>query len=470
MSNKEKLIKEIKDSLKSNNAYLEINFLIVAKYQSLTFKEKVDDLNFDERQFVDMDNGDVLEILFDAKNKKGYPSNDLTLRFLKENGLMNYNNNRSIKEKIKDYKLIPLFPDANIGANEEMICKITETSISFSGARKVNELGFICMVVFNKKDGIYNCTYSSLIFRGQGESLKTIYDNTVTSTKANLPDLMNFYNEFYEQWAKEVNKLISDDLKEELEKAKEEQKQKEEQENQEGESQESESGESEESEEQESSESGEGEESEGQESSEGGDESGGEGEGESSESGEQGEGESSESGEQGEGEGGEMSSEDIQKMIEEIEKAQSGENQQGQSQSGSENIDLEDFLNEVENGNADNDFTKNYNNQELKSKIDYDKKEEQSEQQSSGQGAEKQNEFESYEVKDSLGAVKVLLEISTDEVKRRFPNKKAVSGFIASLSKAEIDTIASQVGIPQGISNVEKQKQISNNLAKEINI
>lgn len=351
----------------------------------------------------------------------------------------------NIKETVEKYKLIPLFPDANIGENEEFICKITETSISFSGARKVNGLGFICMVVFNKKDGIYNCTYSSLIFRGQGENLKTIYDNTVTSTKANLPDLMNFYNEFYELWAKEVNKLISDDLKEELEKAKEEQKQKEEQEK----SEQSEDGE------------------QGEDGEEGGEESGEDGEGEDGdESGEgEGQGEGSESGEQSEGEGGEMSSEDIQKMIEEIEKAQSGENQEGQSSSNSDNIDLEDFLEQVEEGNADNDFTKNYNNKELKEKIDYQKEEKQDMGMSSGK-----QDLQSYQVNNVLSAVQNILGINSDEVKRRFPTKKSIVGFVSSLSKDEIDSIATNVGIPIEINNIEKQKQISNNLAKEINI
>jgi hypothetical protein len=336
----------------------------------------------------------------------------------------------NIKETVEKYKLIPLFPDANIGENEEMICKITETSISFSGARKVNGLGFICMVVFNKKDGSYNCTYSSLIFRGQGENLKTIYDNTVTSTKANLPDLMNFYNEFYEQWAKEVNKLISDDLKDELEKAKEEQKQKEEQEKSEQEEQE-EKGE----------------------------------QGEDSESGEEGGEGGDESGEQGEGEGGEMSSEDIEKMIEEINKSQSGENQEGQSSSNSDNIDLEDFLEQVEEGNADNDFTKNYNNKELKEKIDYQKQE----NQDMGSSSAKQD-LQSYQVNNVLRAVQDILGVNSDEVKRRFPTKKSITGFVGSLSKDEIDSIASNVGIPNEISTIEKQKQISNNLAKEINI
>ena len=357
-----------------------------------------------------------------------------------------------IKEKIKDYQLVPLFPSTEISDGYGF--DIKDDLINFYSVRKKVSLSFMCMVAISKKPNGFTASYLYSIFKGLPDELpkEQVEQKDVVTEKANLPDIMNFYNEFYGECAKKFNEILTEKLKEDLEKEKEKQKEKEEQEKQEGESQESESGEGEESEEQESSESG-----------EQGEESGEEGEGE-------GEGESSESGEQGEGEGGEMSSEDIQKMIEEIEKAQSGENQQGQSQSGSENIDLEDFLNEVENGNADNDFTKNYNNQELKSKIDYDKKEEQSEQQSSGQGSGKQNEFENYEVKDSLGAVKVLLEISTDEVKRRFPNKKAVSGFIASLSKEEIDTIASQVGIPQGISNVEKQKQISNNLAKEINI
>jgi hypothetical protein len=351
----------------------------------------------------------------------------------------------NIKETVEKYKLIPLFPDANIGEDEEMICKITETSIAFSGARKVNGLGFICMVVFNKKDGSYNCTYSSLIFRGQGESLKTIYDNTVTSTKANLPDLMNFYNEFYEQWAKEVNKLISDDLKDELEKAKEEQKQKEEQEK----SEQGEQGE----EGEESSESGE---SEG-EGEEGGEESS------ESEQGEQGESGGEEGGEQGEGE--EMSSEEIQKMIDEIDKAQSGENQDGQSSANSEDIDLEDFLEQVEQGNADNDFTKNYNNKELKEKIDYQKQESQDMGSSSGK-----QDLQSYEVKNVLRAIEGILGVNSDEVKRRFPTKKSITGFVGSLSKDEIDSIASNVGIPIEIINMEKQKQISNNLAKEINI
>ena len=160
-----------------------------------------------------------------------------------------------------------------------------------------------------------------------------------------------------------------------------------------------------------------------------------------------------------------MSSEDIEKMIEEINKSQSGENQEGQSSSNSDNIDLEDFLEQVEEGNADNDFTKNYNNKELKEKIDYQKEEKQDLGMSSGK-----QDLQSYEVNNVLSAVQNILGINSDEVKRRFPTKKSIVGFISSLSKDEIDSIATNVGIPIEINNIEKQKQISNNLAKEINI
>jgi hypothetical protein len=246
-------------------------------------------------------------------------------------------------------------------------------------------------------------------------------------------------------------------IKEELEKEKQKQKEKEEQEKQEQEEKkEQEQSEGEEEGEEQEGEGSEGEGSEG-EGSEGEEQ---EAEGSESEKGEQGEGSEGQG-----GEGEEMSSEEIQKMIDEITKDQNGQGQEGQSDNKGDEIDLEDFLNEVEKGNADNDFGKNYNNQELKGQIDYEKQQQQPEGQEQPKGFPQEQK---YSVTNVIGSVKEMFNTNDEDIKRRFPNPTSISDFVDALSKAKIDELANRVGLPSELSNLEKTKQIKSNLITEI--
>jgi hypothetical protein len=67
----------------------------------------------------------------------------------------------------------------------------------------------------------------------------------------------------------------------------------------------------------------------------------------------------------------EMSSDELQEIIEQMDNESRG----GQSENSQDDIDLEDFLDEVGDNNAEPDFTENYQDKDLKKNID-EKKEE----------------------------------------------------------------------------------------------
>lgn len=367
----------------------------------------------------------------------------------------------TIKQKIDALQLVPLFPDSNyfVGKDESTNgMKITSDSIAVTYLRREADLMMTALMLRTANTKKYSRVFLVVKISG-GAGTPSIYENVSKNGDEeyldNLTELLNKYNEYYEATAKVFNEKLMESIKEELEKEKEKQLEKEQQEKQEQE----EKGEQEKSEEQEQSE-GEGEEEGEEQESEGeGEEKEGE-KGEKGEKGEQGEGE----GEGGEGE--EMSSEEIQKMIDDITKDQKGEGQQGQSDNKGDEIDLEDFLNEVEKGNADNDFGKNYNNQELKGQIDYEKQQQQEpegQEQSKGFPQEQQ-----YSVTNVLGSVKEMFNTNDEDIKRRFPNPTSISDFIDALSKSKIDELADRVGLPSELSNLEKTKQIKSNLITEI--
>ena len=362
----------------------------------------------------------------------------------------------TIKEKIDALQLVPLFPDTNyfIGKDENANgVKITNDSIAFSYSRP--EANLFMTGMMSRKVNSKEYTRLFVVIKENTRVYEDISDDNQREYLDNLPELLNKYNEYYEITAKLFNQELMKTIKDELEKEKQKQQEKEEQEKQEQE----EKGEQEKSEEQEQSE----EEGEGEESEEDGED----GDGEDGD-GEDGDGEDGD-GEEGDGDGKEMTSEEIQKMIDDITKDQNGEGQQGQSDNKGDEIDLEDFLNEVEKGNADNDFGSNYNNQELKGQIDYDKQQQGEPIEPNGQEQPRgMPQDQKYSVTNVLGSVKEMFNTNDEDIKRRFPNPTSISDFIDALSKAKIDELADRVGLPTDLSNLEKTKQIKTNLITEI--
>lgn len=361
----------------------------------------------------------------------------------------------TIKQKIDALQLVPLFPDSNyfVGKDESTNgMKITSDSIAITYLRREADLMMTALMLRTANTKKYSRVFLVVKISGGAET-PSIYENVSKNGEEeyldNLTELLNKYNEYYEATAKVFNEKLMESIKEELEKEKEKQLDKKQKEKQNQE----EKGKQEKSEEQEQTEEEE-QEGEGEEREE---------EGES-----EGEEKDGEKGKQGEGEGGEgeeMSSEEIQKMIDDITKDQNGEGQQGQSDNKGDEIDLEDFLNEVEKGNADNDFGSNYNNQELKSQIDYEKQQQQTEGQEQPKGFPQEQQ---YSVTNVLGSVKEMFNTNDEDIKRRFPNPTSISDFIDALSKSKIDELADRVGLPSDLSNLEKTKQIKSNLITEI--
>ena len=357
----------------------------------------------------------------------------------------------TIKEKIDALQLVPLFPDTNYFVGKDPILngsKITSDSIAFTYIRREADLMMTALMLRTANTKKYSRVFL-VVKMSEGAGTPSIYENLSKAGDDeyldNLPELLNKFNEYYEATAKVFNEELMKSIKEELEKEKQKQKQKEEQEKQEQE----EKGEEEKSEEQEQGEEGEQSEGEKGEKPKKGEGNGGQGEGE-----------------EGEGEEGEMSSEEIQKMIDELTKDQSGQGQEGQSDNKGDEIDLEDFLKEVEKGNADNDFGKDYNNKDLKGKIDYEKQ-----QQEQPNGQEQPKGFpqeQQYSVTNVIGSVKEMFNTNDEDIKRRFPNPTSISDFVDSLSKAKIEELSNKVGLPSELSNLEKTKQIKTNLITEI--
>ena len=162
----------------------------------------------------------------------------------------------------------------------------------------------------------------------------------------------------------------------------------------------------------------------------------------------------------------------LQRLIDEISKGEGQGSENSQSSNGN-NIDLEDFLNAVNEGKTnDNDFGSNYNNQDLKEEIDRGLQSGEENQQPQPQPQTQQQAqeqfFDDYVVTNVLGAMRKILNVSSDDVKRKFPTKIAIQDFVSSLKKSEIDEIANNVGIPKELSNFEKQKNIAENLDLEL--
>jgi hypothetical protein len=354
----------------------------------------------------------------------------------------------NIQEKIKELGLVPLFPDyyyfnsskssdndrlkiksddydfrQNMFFHRPLIDKMLYVSMEIVNSNFDTEMHFVIDKISGGGDKIYREDFRDLKFN-------------------NLPDVLNFFNEKYEIVAKVFNEMLMEKLQEDLEeeKKKQEEKQKQDQEKSEQEK-------------------GEGEEGEGEEGEEG--EEGGEGEGQGEEEGE------------GEGEPKEMTAEEIEKLLEELKKDQKGQSDKGQSNNSGDEIDLEDFLDKVEKGEAENDFTKGYKDKELKDKIDEEKRGEKPEGEPDDMNFDlpdfpEQPSNSDKRVEGVLDAIVDMLHTDRQDIKRQFPTEKSAKSFVSLLSPNELDFITSQVGLLEGLSRFEKQKLITNNFITEL--
>ncbi len=347
----------------------------------------------------------------------------------------------NIQEKIKELGLVPLFPDYyyfnSSKKNPNDSLKIKSDDYDFRQSMRferplIDKMLYVSMEIV---DSNFDTEMHFVIDKLEGGSEKIYREDYRDLKFNNLPDVLNFFNEKYEIVAKVFNEMLMEKLQDELEeeKKKQEEKQKQDQEKSEQEKGEQEQG-------------------EGQE----GGEQGGEGEGQ-----------------EGEGEPKEMTAEEIEKLLEELKKDQKGQSDKGQSNNSGDEIDLEDFLDKVEKGEAENDFTKGYKDKELKDKIDYEKRGEQ------GQGEPDDMDFElpdfpeqpsnsDKRIEGVLDAIVDMLHTNTEDIKRQFPTVKSAKSFVSLLSPNELDFITKQVGLSESLSRFEKQKLITSNFITEL--
>jgi hypothetical protein len=353
----------------------------------------------------------------------------------------------NIQEKIKELGLVPLFPDYyyfnSSKSSDNDTLKIKSDEVDF--LQRMTFKRDLIECTLHTKLEIFNDTFESemnFIIRKNGEKSEELYREDFANLKFdNLPDVLNFFNEKYEKVAKVFNEMLLEKLKEELE---EEKKKQEEQEKQE----------------QEKSDEGQPEEGKKEEGEEEGEPQEGEGEGEPQEG-------------DGKGEPQKMSAKDIEKLLEELSKDQKGKSKQGQNDNSGDEIDLEDFLDKVEKGEAENDFTKGYKDKDLKEKIDYEKRGEQ------GDGEPDDMDFELPDfpepqsnsddrVEGVLEAIIDMLNTDREDIKRQFPTEKSAKSFVSLLSPNELDFIITRVGLPDTLSRFEKQKLITSNFITEL--
>ncbi len=336
-----------------------------------------------------------------------------------------------IEKKIKELRLLPLFPDKNF-AYSTFKLEDGGDAIKIEDLRDEVNLRFTITLYYAKN----NDTTKKYVVLGRVynyENGEDYLNLTKTYEQSGFYDALNNFNAIYEELAKKFNELLLDELKKDLEKEK--QKAKEEEEKYKEESK-----------------GGDGQDSE--EDSEGQDESGQGGGGQDSEEDSEG---------QGGGDGENMSSEDIQKFIDQLNKQLDNSDSSGQSNDSG--IDLEDFLEKVNDGKVDNDFTKNYNNQDLKREIDEEKRD------VNPMPTFDENYMDAFDENPTKPVYQVLkekLNVDDFELKRRFPNPDFVKDFINSLSKKEVDDLSGKVGIEESLTTLDKKNKLSVNLITEI--
>lgn len=346
----------------------------------------------------------------------------------------------NIQEKIKELGLVPLFPDYyyfnSSKKNPNDSLKIKSDDYDFRQSMRferplIDKMLYVSMEIINSN---FDTEMHFVIDKFEGGSEKIYREDFRDLKFDNLPDVLNFFNEKYEIVAKVFNEMLMEKLKEDLEEEKKKQEEKQEQEKSEEEK-------------------GEAEQGEGQE----GGEQGGEGKGEG----------------EGEGEPKEMTAEEIEKLLEELKKDQKGQSKQGQNDNSGDEIDLEDFLDKVEQGEAENDFTKGYKDKGLKDKIDYEKRGEKQEGEQDDMNFDlpdfpEQPSNSDKRIEGVLDAIVDMLNTDREDIKRQFPTEKSAKSFVSLLSPNELDFIITKVGLPDTLSRFEKQKLITSNFITEL--
>jgi len=415
-----------------------------------------------------------------------------------------------IEKRIKELRLIPLFPDKNfnytsfdlndVGKIIEIIEFREEENLRLSttlfyGARSTSEKYVILGRVYNYENGEDYLKIS--------EDYKNI----------GLFDAVNKFNFNYEILAKKFNELLLKELKEELEKekekAKEEEKAKEKEKAKEEEKAKEQGGDEQGGDEQGGDEQG-GDEQGGDEQGgdeqggdeqggdeqggdeqggdeqggdeqggdeqggdeqggdeQGGDEQGGDEQGGDEQGGDEQGGDEQGGDEQGgdeQGGDGKMSSKDIQKLIDQLNNQIDNKDTNGQS--NDQAIDLEDFLKKVEEGKIDNDFSKYRNDKGLKAEIDIENQPEPSGLEFLDENYQKEFEEKSY--KSIIKALKEKLKIEGSEIKRRFPTPDFVRDFVFLLGKNEVEDLSNRIGIEKEMPLNDKKSIIATNLITEL--
>jgi hypothetical protein len=360
--------------------------------------------------------GKDLEI-FDSKNNEDSK--------LKSNNIA-FKSNVNIQQKIKELRLIPLFPNKNFNYTSFDLEDGGEV-IKITDLREEINLRFTISLFYAKKSTTGKYVVLGRVYNYEnGEDFFNISEQY---SIAGLSDAINKFNFHYEELAKKFNELLLETLKEELEKEKEKAKEEEEEKSKE---------------------------------EQGGDEEDGEGQdGE----GQDGEGQDGE-GQDGEGQDGEgkMSSKDIQNLIDQLDNQIDNKDTSGQS--NDQAIDLEDFLKKVEEGKVDNDFSKYRNDKGLKAEIDNEKQPEPSGLEFLDDDFQK--EFDEKQYSPVTQALKEKLKIDDSEIKRRFPTPDFVRDFVFLLGKNEIEDLSNRIGIEKEVSLNEKKSIIATNLITEL--
>ena len=142
----------------------------------------------------------------------------------------------NIQEKIKELGLVPLFPDYYY-FNSSKSSDNDTLQIKDNKAYFRQEMRFKRPLIDKMLDAnmdIYNDTFNAemhfVIRNSEGIYDGLFRDDYVDLKFDNLPDVLNFFNEKYENVAKVFNQMLLEKLKDELEEEKKKQEEKEQQE------------------------------------------------------------------------------------------------------------------------------------------------------------------------------------------------------------------------------------------------
>jgi hypothetical protein len=350
-----------------------------------------------------------------------------------------------IEKKLKELRLLPLFPDMNFNYTSFELDK-TGQVIDITDLREEADLRFKITLFYAEKSstGLY-VVLGRVYNYGNGEDFLNISEQYPLT---GLSDAINKFNLHYEELAKKFNELLLETLKEELEKEKEKAKEEEQK------SKDEQGGDEQGGDEQGGDEQG-GDEQGGDE--QGGDEQGGDEQGGDEQGGD-------EKGGDEQGGDGKMSSKDIQKLIDQLDNQIDNKDTSGQS--NDEAIDLEDFLKKVEEGKVDNDFSKYRNDKGLKAEIDNENQIEPNPLDFLDEDLEK--EFDEKQYSPVTQALKEKLKIDDSEIKRRFPTPDFVRDFVFLLGKNEIEDLSNRIGIEKEVSLNDKKSILATNLITEL--